>query len=281
MATLRNTEDVLAEWGAIERTEFGQHMDQEVMTAPGGMIVGETKFNPARDAFANPFSVMERITGVRQTFRTLPNRALHPSIIVHQPVAKGYDQKYGVGAHRRQLARLLGRAIEDAMPGMSDYTYNYAIGEMAVEAADRDTEVLDTSGDPEQEVKKIAEISSEGGLTFVITDGLNLPLHNQPRVHYPYTVAIKANAPSDRAVRQGGLVWRSGVKTGEVNTSNLDDVQENSDLLERQHMRVAERLQCAGIAVASVVLAREAALGFDVTAADRAIAAAIRQVMPK
>jgi len=282
MSLLPETQDALLEFGASQEYMFGLHEANEPRAGMQGRNIAEVPFDPVRHSplAINPFSVWEQVLGVPHVKVNIPGRPLNANVVIHQPASEGLDHTYRYGEHRRWLARKLGTAIIDSMPGITDRTWVYSIGEAADEVTDPDTEVITTNGDPQEESDRIAEIC-KSGLTFVVSGFLRLPLHEQDKATFPSTVGVKANVLTDRGIVPSGLVVRSGVKAGEVNTANSDDVQENSELLEQQHTRVVKRLKGTGIAVASVVLARKVAYGFEAAVADAAIARAVRQVTPK
>src|SRR6185312_10928038 len=114
----------------------------------------------------SPFSLREQVFGIQHVQVNIPERPLHANVIVHQPEDIGADREFRYGEHRRNLARILGKAIEESMPGMTDHAWAYSIGENAAEGVNSDTEVIATSGDPQQEAEVVAEICREG-LSFV------------------------------------------------------------------------------------------------------------------
>ncbi len=282
MSLLPETENALLEYGASQEYMFGLHEASEPRAGTHGRNIGEVAYDPVRHnpLAINPLSIWEQVLDAPHVKLNIPERPLNANIVIHQPASEGRDNIYHYGEYRRLLARRLGLAIADALPGITDRTWTYAVGEAADEVTDSDVEIIVSTGDVHEESDQIAEIC-KSGLTFVIGGHLALPLHEQDKSNFPSTVAVKANVPADRAIIPNGLVVRSGVKIGEVNTTVTEDVADNSALLERQHQRVVSRLEETGISVASIVLDRSTAIGFDSGKADSALARAVRQVIPK
>jgi hypothetical protein len=196
-------------------------------------------------------------------------------VIAHHR-STGKSDFYQMNAARQRLAGELSDAVSEALPGITDHAWSYAIGESAGIGADRDVEVIDTNGDPLVEAQTIAELC-QGGLTFVISDFLALPLE---QADCPTTVAIKANHSYDLELPAGYGRLPTNVEGGEVNTDKPRELTRVNRAQQEQHDQIVARLEAAGIAVAQVLFnwKDQPLSGFGVEAADQGIAGAISRL---
>ena len=274
MANLEATESAIADFTANRGLLFGIHEAEEFKVGGVGRDVGEVMFDPAKhDAAAiNPLSIWESVLGEPHVRVAIPERPLHINVIAHHR-STGKSDFYQMNAARQRLAGELSNAISESLPGITDRSWSYAIGEAAGETADSDVEVIGTNGDPVLEAKTIAELCRDG-LTFVISDFLALPLD---AADYQTTVAVKANHSYDLELPAGYGRLPTNVEGGEVNTENPKELARVNRAQQEQHDQTVARLEAAGIAVAQVLFnwKDQPLNGFDVEAADQSIAGAI------
>ena len=274
MTNLEQTESAIAGFTANRGLLFGIHEAEEFKVGGVGRDVGEVMFDPAKhDAGAiNPLSIWESVLGEPHVRVAIPERPLHINVISHHR-SSGISDFYQMNAARQRLAGELSNAISESLPGVTDRSWNYAIGEAVEEPGDPDVEVIGTNGDPVVEAKTIAELCRDG-LTFVISDFLALPLERADRLT---TVAIKANHSYDLELPAGHGSLPTNVKGGEVNTEKPKELARVNQAQQEQHDQTVARLEAAGITVAQVLFnwKNHPLSGFDIEAADQGIARAI------
>jgi hypothetical protein len=274
MANLEQTESAIAGFTANRGLLFGIHEAEEFKVGGVGRDVGEVMFDPARhDAGAiNPLSIWESVLGEPHVRVVVPERPLHINVIAHHR-SSGKSDFYQMNAARQRLAGELSNAISESLPGITDRSWSYAIGESAVAGEDADVEVIGTNGDPLVEANTIAELC-QGGLTFVISDFLALPLE---QAKCPTTVAVKANHSYDLEIPAGFHSLPTNIQGGEVNTDKPRKLARVNRAQQEQHDQAVARLEAAGIAVAQVLFnwTDYPLSGFDIEAADQGIAGAI------
>jgi hypothetical protein len=277
MALLERTQSAVADVSANRQHIFGFHGGEQLVAGSLGKYVCDVDFNPEQHEpwMINPFSIWEGLTDKPQVSLQVPERPLHINVIAHHR-STGKSDFYQMNAARQRLAGELSDAVSEALPGITDHAWSYAIGESAGIGADRDVEVIDTNGDPLVEAQTIAELC-QGGLTFVISDFLALPLE---QADCPTTVAIKANHSYDLELPAGYGRLPTNVEGGEVNTDKPRELTRVNRAQQEQHDQIVARLEAAGIAVAQVLFnwKDQPLSGFGVEAADQGIAGAISRL---
>jgi hypothetical protein len=277
MANLERTESAIAEFTANRGLIFGIHETEEFKVGGVGRDVGEVVFDPAQhDASAiNPLSIWESVLGEPHVRLAVPERPLHVNVVAHHR-SSGKSDFYQMNAARQRLAGELSDAISESLPGITDRSWNYVIGEAAEGSGDSDVEIIRTNGDPVAEAKTIAELCRDG-LTFVISDFLALPLE---QAGCQTTVAIKANHSYDLKLPAGYGRLPTNLEGGEVNTEKPRELARVNRAQQEQHGQTVARLEAAGITVAQVLFnwKDQPLTGFDAEAADQGIATAISRL---
>ena len=276
MNGLPRTQEALAELQAQEQLGFGSHILPDVQTGVPGLVLGELDYNPRRDSARHivSSSIREMVTGVPQVRQYAPYQQLHINFVDHMPASA---DALGIPEAKRRLSAVLFDTVIESLPGMTDHVRKYSVGALAV----RKTRVSDvgikTDGSPEADAAAVAAITRTG-LTFVVSDFLNLPLDKQNRKHFPATVALKINHPIELAVQPGkyGRIVVAGA--GEVNPKKPKEVARFNENLKQVHQTIIANLGSVGIAVAQLTLSPEHRSGFENRITDRAISRAIGQV---
>lgn len=280
MAVLPRTEQALADLVATERIVFGEHDGEDVRVGHEGVYVGERPYDPARDDVSqiNPLSVWAPILGEPHVALRIPERPIRVNVVTQERQAPEND-RLGTIPAKRLLATALANTLYDAMPGITDRVFQYAVGEAAEEVKDPYVEVLSTNGDPLVDAKTTAELCRDG-LTFVISDFLALPLETQAgQGEFPVTTAIRAMHKFDYElpVTDGGRIG-TGINDGEINMSDPVAVGAVNAEMAAARQRSDARLHSAGLAVAHVILQPEARYGFETIETDRSIADAVSSI---
>jgi len=279
MPYLPETEAALAELAASESYVFGTHDGTELKHGVIGRAMGDVPFDPAKHQVGdiNPLSVWGLVLDEPHVSIVLPDRALQASVILH--TEPGTD-RFGVAQAKQALSRQLHQSIIESMPGMTDRTSLFVVGENAVDiaAATPDMEAIVTNGDPAINAKLVSELCLDG-LAFVTSDFNNLPLETVPGAAYPATVGLKINHSLERHFRSGMGVIRLGGRK-EVNTDKPRELRRFNDGLELLHTGIIQRLGRVGISVAALTVAPELPVGFDLPQTDQAIAEALTRIAP-
>lgn len=293
MALLSRTEQALSEVVANSHVIFGAHDSEEIQVGGQGVYIGDRPFDPSTDnpLHINPLSVWETITGEQQVSLHIPERPLHVSVVTHERLQPASD-KLGIIPAKQKVAFEVTEALYDSLPGMTDRIYNYSVGQAATARSGDDVEIVDTSGDPMEDARAIADICKYG-LTIVISDYLRLPLEETVDKK-DAVVAIKANHKFDLALPANVGTLPSGYRGGEIDTDGpskgkrllgkitkqepTNDLAEVNQQMEAAHQATVTRLQDAGIAVAHFILKPDTRMGFDESVADAEIAQAIEGI---
>lgn len=278
MSYLPETEAALAELASSESYLFGTHDGTELKHGVVGRAMGDVLFDPAKHQVGdiNPLSIWGLVLDEPHVSVVLPDRALHASVVLH--TEPGTD-RFGAAQAKQWLSRQLHQSIVESMPGMTDRTALYVVGENAAEiaAGTPDMEAIGSDGNPAVNAKLVSELCVDG-LAFVVSDFAQLPLDAVPGAEYPATVGLKVNHPLERAFQPGMGVVRLGGRK-EVNTDKPRELRRFNDGLESLHSDIVQRLGQVGISVASLITPAQPS-DFNVTQADQAIAGAVQQISP-
>lgn len=277
MSELHHTQEALAEIAANGLDGFGTHLLSDVQRGVPGLVLGEVVYDPKRDmpgAIVHS-SVRELVTGRPQVRQYAPQQLLTANVIIHD--RKSTDS-FGMYEAKTNVATELRQALRESMPGLTDEVFSYAVGETAGTRRGQDMEIRATNGDPLVDAKTIGDLC-KNGLSFIISDFLNLPLEKVPGARYPATVGVKINHPIEIKLppNVGTLPTIAG---GEVNTNKSKQLQRVNEALQSLHNDTVRQLGRLGIGVAHVVIAPKLRAQYDVTVADTAISRAIGQIKP-
>lgn len=262
---LRQTQTVLANFAANSRYGFGGHIHDHLRTGVPGLEVGEVEFDPAvhevEDIMVD--SLMEGVTGVEHVATVLPLHPMNYNIVVDE--TKGEDHPV-IAKAKGELAGHLENALENSKADSSDHVAIHYVGNLTNRNRPDRAERIDSKGE-------LLEVC-RSGLTFVISD-FN-------RFYSPFmgeqldkVVAVKINHTAGMRIPANiGVISLGGAL--ELNTGNARKLETFNNNLNKYHAQLVEKLSRAGFKVAQVVATPVKIEGFDIPAADKAIAEATK-----
>ncbi len=272
MARLPETSNAFAEVVANTSFGIGDHQTQVIEVGANGLQLGYEPFDPRRHQphQIDPLAPFADTFGEQHVKLVRPERALTINVVNDLlPV----DENPVVTEVRRDLAADIGESLSQALPGIMDYVYQYAIVQDRPKEKNLDVEVINVAnaGEAAQAIKSI----SVDGPTFVISGFHNLRLavgHGQNEL-----VAVKVNHPWDRRIPHGvGRISLQGL--AEVNTRKPKEIEAVNTALSDRHEKIVGQLEASGAVVASVIARPQSEHGYDIDEADQQIAKAIRKV---
>jgi hypothetical protein len=287
MAFAPEIEAALGEWAQVTGEEAGKHLGVDIQAGIPGRVVGYIPYEPGvHEPDAIDYLAMESIvTGKPHVPLAISEHPLMAQLIVH------YDGNQAIRSDmldtKLHLAGELAETIEESMPcnGNSDgdEVRCYIIGSgldditRTRRSVFRGAEVMDGIEDPEVAAKTVAEICREGMINFLLSDFYALPLKDKGP--FGKTVGLKINDIEE--MRVGYLAKpKISLPVGDDEKVKLwkpEEVARHNDHLHNYHQGLIDQNEAAGLAMVQITADHEQRLGFDVYAAYRAIAQAIRR----
>lgn len=271
------TERAFAELSANDILRTGQHVHEQMKSGGIGIELGNIPFDPEihRTGDIDYLSPITAATGELQARQVLPTRSLLVNSVVDYRGGRAYES---VIQAKKQVQDRIRDALENALPGHGDRMIDYAIGSSDLSIVHKHTDLgFDLREREEAGSEEIAALSYRG-LTLVIGSFNRLNFEGYRNLNN--LVALKVNHPAERQIPAGvGFVSLGGAV--EVDTNNPKQLDEVNRRLENRHMEIVDKLEEAGISVASVVLKPNAPDKIDTEETDRAIAEGVRSMAKK
>lgn len=279
---LPETAKALQERSVHNRRPIGSHFNPRIEIAKAGRIVYEEPYDPVKHVghVPNPLSIQKELTGQEQVTYRQSRRPSDIDIIVHADYEDRLSLPWMTMA-KDKLQTTIAGSIKAINVGFDDRVYTHAVGDTSRIAGDW-LKNTDTVIDTEDNVLAAAEISKlcQNGLTYIISPFRNLPLRDHTG-KMSEIIGIKTNHINEIQLQADNAVYSTGEPENPyINTRDAKQLAGwNEILLSRDQTRI-DRLGEVGIAVAQVLFEGrrvDATYGFNVPAADRAIAQATRQ----
>lgn len=270
MLSLPETQEVLASFAATNQNGWGEHTHGNLTAGVDGLQIGSVTFDPVRHqpGQINPLDVMGMALGEYRVPMVLPYRPLAANVIIDLTRRQDHPM---VTTAKRNLGVSLTNALEASLPGITDKIHGYVIGDTVEQLQAAGFEQIDPA-DEVTNARMISDIAAEG-LTIVISDFRHLEFEPNSLGD---TVAVKTNHPSERSITANvGLITLRG--DVEVNTSNARQLAAVNDRLQKEHDRITGMLRVADASVAEAVVTPRAPEGYDLSAVDQSIAAALAE----
>lgn len=281
MSLLPETNIALAEWNANRQRETGMHMGPRLAVGVPGQAVSEVQYDLIRHVGLRPnvMSLMGLVTGEEYIDTVMPAHPLDVNVVVHHdPAQKNLPQYLSpMALYKQRLGSEISTSIDESLTGYADRARVYVVGEpVKEELIDYGVDVIEGTADGRSAAEATAEIC-ERGLTFVISDFNNFPLHEVASVDFTDTVAIKANHEYEVELPANkGRMSMSGLK--EVDTNNSNKLNKALAYQEAMNLEREDRLKAAGIVVARAVFKHAVLAGIDYRCLDDQIAGAVQTI---
>jgi hypothetical protein len=283
---LHRTQDAFAELAANRAGSAGGHYAAQLAIGHSGAVAGEVPFDfMAHDVSdVDLLSLTTAITGQHQVTERFPDRPLDVNLVVHTDVEMANEPREIVLA-RKMLVDTLGRAISNSRLA-DDGMRVYSIGTNDIDILPADAQHIARTEEPYGAARAVARIAKSGP-TLVVGTFKDLPIADViPKRTAQSVVAIKSNHVWDLELGEGEGVWGTGdPRMPQVDRSRNWRGKLSKQLTEYREIQAADdaviraRMEAAGIRVAQAVFDKTIKPHcFNVTAADKSIAAAIAKI---
>jgi hypothetical protein len=271
MAALPETQFVFANIPANNARWQGEHTHHRVKAISQGMYLGSVPFDPAlhEPQDIDHLSPLGLALDEDYAYQVLPGSGLIANLVVDSTSRSELPQITSV---KSSLVTELSDSLH-SVKSTTDRILTYNLIDQGAQSSDWDSDPIEVDG-PAALTQTIAGLAL-GSLTFVISDFKRVRF-DEPGLDLENVVAIKVNHILERRLPAGrGFISMGGLV--DVNTTNPRQLKQANAQRAAEHAQLVQQLEQAGAAVASVVVEPRLADGFNIAAADRAIAQAIQQ----
>jgi hypothetical protein len=278
---LRDTQDALAEIVANSSMNSGSHASSLTRIGGEGSTVGEVAFDFSMHEVSDvdPFSMMNKITGLPYVAEKMPERPLDINIVLHSdPEEADYNPEW-ITDCKRFLGKLIRTSVEVSLPGSADSIHSFVIGQKDEDLIDRDNHYIEKTEDPIFAAATVAQLCQQG-LTLVVSTFNGLPLDKIDKASIrKNAVGIKANHLFEIELQKDVGQWATGdPKEPFINSARQKPLAKFNKRQAENNARIVASMNAAGVAMAQVVFdRREQPYSFDARSADRSIARAIKR----
>lgn len=275
MTRMPLTSEALGELRSNMAFGLGDHRMVDIKAAVPGLPLGHESFDHRRHSpiDIDPLAPFSDALGGDHVRLVLPSKPVAINVVTEYSLAKEHPV---LAQTKRNLASSISNTVEDALPGMLDYSYLYAVGNDIPVGLPNDVEAIPTIDD-EQTSDAIRQLA-HNGLTFVISSFRTLRLNDV--ANGDGMVGIKVNHALERFVpRNRGVLVVGGL--AEIKTHKRKELDAFNARLEARHQGIVRTLEDSGVEVASIVTRTDQEEKYDEAEADKSIAAALQRVAGK
>jgi len=279
---LYETQEAISELLSDELNGWGAHASPHLQVAGMGFLAGEIPFDMSVHNVSdiNPLSLYGRVTGQPQVREVFPEKPLDINVVVHRDSAEMADPEEILLGRKVVMHELSKSLIESRLHG--DRVNFFVAGEADEEFDQYGAEYIDGTK-PEEAVDRIAHVCTSG-LTLVLSTFKNLPVENRQEA-WRRAIGIKVNHQYDLELQRNTGIWDTGepqlplVDTNDGLFGRISaDLKRYRPMQAARHEQTRERLQKAGLRMASAVFDKTLTGYFDVVMTDHELAAAIRDL---
>jgi hypothetical protein len=277
MPHFQATSEAIAEWQANVPYGIGDHLERNISTSIGNVVLGEVQFDPHihDPSDIDHMSMMGIATGELYVPEVLPQKPLNMNVIIDATTREDHPSLIKV---KRDIAHQIYSAIDDATIGMSDRVFATELTSRPQKSSNPDFEIVVARNN--KALQKFLGMTAINQLAIVISDFKNFDRRHSSEAGKSPMVAVKVNHPAERRIPYDvGILSLGGYE--EINTNKHRRVDAKNAELEAQHREIVEELEAIGAEVAEVITKPFSATGYEVAEVDAAIATAISNLQNK